>query len=80
MISGELTSSEEVYLELTETALQCVEKTKINAPGANGITWTLNTNECWAKYNSSNSTIDPLGCSYCQSCVFGKHNSYHYRT
>ena len=72
MISGEFTSVDETYLETTNTATECVTQVKTRTPNADGMTWALNTKECWAKYGSSNSTIDPSGCSYCHSCFFGK--------
>ena len=72
MISGEFESNQEQYLETTESAFDCVREVKTRASDANGMTWTLNTKDCWAKFESSNSTIDVNGCSYCQSCVFGK--------
>ena len=72
MISGEFTSVDETYLETTNTASECVTQVKTRTPNADGMTWALNTKECWAKYGSSNSTIDPSGCSYCHSCYFGK--------
>ena len=72
MISGEFTSIEELYLQTTESAFECVREVKTRTSNATGMTWTQNTKECWAKYSSSNSTIDPSGCSYCQSCEFGK--------
>ena len=71
LVFGELKSTGEHYLETTETAQECVQEAKARALDADGITFTLNTKECWAKYGSSNST-DPNGCSFCQSCVLGK--------
>ena len=40
------------------------------------MTWTIDNRECWAKFESSNSSIDPNGCAYCQSCFFGKTINY----
>ena len=40
------------------------------------MTWTINNKECWAKFESSNSSIDPNGCSYCKSCFFSKTINY----
>ena len=44
----------------------------MRVPEADGMTWTLNDKDCWAKSGTINSTIDPNGCSYCKSCIFGK--------
>ena len=71
LISGEFISTQEQYMGRTNTAFECAREVKVIAPDADGMTWTLNSMECWAKYGSSNSTIDTNGCSYCQSCVFG---------
>ena len=52
--------------------MDCVNEVIVRVPFANGMTWSLNNKDCWAKYGSSNSTIDPNGCSYCKSCFIGK--------
>ena len=71
LVPGELTSDFEQYFEKTETPLECQARVKIKAPEANGMTWSYSNHQCWAKYGSSNSTIDEYGCSYCTSCIFG---------
>ena len=72
MVSGELKSDSEQYMENTATPHECQTRVKIRAPDANGVTWTHNNHECYAKFGSSESIIDDQGCSYCQSCYFGK--------
>ena len=69
---GEYTSTNEQYLEKTDSASDCVKDVKARAPNADAMTWAINTKDCWAKFDSSNSSIDPNGCSYCQSCFFSK--------
>ena len=77
MVPGELSYTDEYYLGTTETDYQCVQEVKKRAdselPGekADGMLWTTNTHECWAKYGSSNSSVNPDGCKYCKSCSFG---------
>ena len=72
MVPGELTSGSEQYLETTQSAHECQRRVKIREPDANGITWTHNGGQCWAKFSSSDSVIDDNGCTYCSSCFFGK--------
>ena len=72
MVTGELIYIDEVYLGTTETEHHCVQEVRKRADEANGMLWTTNTHDCWAKYGSSNSTINPNGCNYCKSCFFGK--------
>ena len=65
-------STQEQFLAKTDTALECVQEVRMRVPEADGMTWTLNDKDCWAKSGTINSTIDPNGCSYCKSCIFGK--------
>ena len=78
-ISGEYTFTQEQYLQKTDSAAGCVQEVKARAENADAMTWTMNTKDCWAKYGSSNSSIDPNGCSYCQSCFFSKTINYSYQ-
>ena len=71
-VDGEYTSTQEQFLKITDSALDCVREVRINVPDADGMTWTLNNKECWAKSGTENSSIDLDGCAYCQSCIFGK--------
>ena len=75
MVAGELISESEQYLEITSTSHECQRRVKVREPMANGITWTHNDHKCWAKFNSSDSIMDPKGCSFCSSCFFSK--SFH---
>ena len=70
MVAGELRSESEQYLEITSTAHECQRRAKIREPEANGITWTHNDHQCWAKFDSSDSIMDTKGCSFCSSCFF----------
>ena len=72
MVAGELISESEQYLEITSTAHECQRRVKIREPEANGITWTHNDHQCWAKFTSSDSVLDPNGCTFCSSCFFSK--------
>ena len=72
MVAGELRSESEQYLEITSTAHECQRRVKIREPEANGITWTHNDHQCWAKFTSSDSVLDPNGCTFCSSCFFSK--------
>ena len=65
-------STQEQFLARTHTALECVQEVRMRVPEADGMTWTLNDKDCWAKSGTINSTIDPNGCAYCKSCIFGK--------
>ena len=72
MVAGELISESEQYLEITPTAHECQRRVKIREPEANGITWTHNDHQCWAKFASSDSVLEPNGCTFCSSCFFSK--------
>ena len=72
MVSGELKSDSERYMEVAVTPQECQRRVKRLVPNADGITWTHMDHGCYAKFGSSETTIDAHGCSFCESCSFGK--------
>ena len=76
MVSGELLSDSDQYVEVTLTPLDCQRIVKQLVPNADGITWTYGDHSCYAKFGSSETIIDVNGCSYCESCSFGNFDFY----
>ena len=74
MISGELLSDSEMYMDVTVTPQECEKIVKEKVEEADGITWTYNDHGCYAKFGSDEIAIDAKGCSFCESCSFGNFN------
>ena len=75
MVTGELKSNSEQYLEVTTTPYECQKRVKILSPEADGMKWDNRNHFCYAKFDCSVSTIDYEGCAYCTSCSFGNYYS-----